>query len=89
MQQFEIVKRDFGLEELVIADHEIVLDMEGVEESENYDGQEAKVKFSNEVLESWFRPVVQKILAMLEEQMRRSRSPSGQAINVSEVVAHG
>lgn len=83
MQEFEFCKRDFGLVQDPLAEHQITLAMEGADESQNYDADEGKVTFSSEDLESWFRPVVEKILAMLGEQMRQSQLHSGQPINVS------
>ncbi|ORY07257.1 hypothetical protein BCR34DRAFT_603919 [Clohesyomyces aquaticus] len=80
MNQFENHKRDFGLQHNSTAPFEVELVLEGVT-SPHYNAEEGKIKFTSADLERWFRPVVQKILALLQEQMNQVQMQSGRSIN--------
>lgn len=43
---------------------------------------------ASEDMESWFTPVVQKILAMIGDQMRQAQTQSGRRINVGVASRH-
>ena len=47
MQEFECCKRDFGVSQDPTAEHEVTLVMEGVENSDHYDVDENKIKFTS------------------------------------------
>ncbi|KAH7135278.1 hypothetical protein B0J11DRAFT_156863 [Dendryphion nanum] len=82
MKDFENHKHDFGYTDNLDHVYEIYLVMPGVSTSEFYDDEESTVQINGHLMLKFFKPVVAKVLALLEQQVRHAQSAGGsKAIN--------
>ncbi|KAJ5673177.1 hypothetical protein N7507_002304 [Penicillium longicatenatum] len=83
MKDFEGLKRDFGASNQLDL-FEVDLPMPGVSDPEHYDSENCtklSLTLSSSDMESFFKPVTQKIEDLLEDQLRQVRQTSESYIN--------
>ncbi|KAF2812375.1 actin-like ATPase domain-containing protein [Mytilinidion resinicola] len=88
MKDFEGHKKDFGSSDDLDQVYEINLVMPGVSYSIVYDDDECVVKLTGRDMLSFFEPVVNKIISLLEQQMRLANQAAGNC-TINRVILVG
>ncbi|OCK73988.1 actin-like ATPase domain-containing protein [Lepidopterella palustris CBS 459.81] len=82
MKDFEGYKRDFGSSNDLDQVYELALVMSGVSSSSYYDDDESVVKLTGHDMLGFFEPVIEKIIDLLDQQMKlANRAAGSQSIN--------
>lgn len=88
MKDFEVNKRDFGSSDDLDQVYEINLVMPGVSYSDHYDDDESVVKLTGRDMLGFFEPVVDKVISLLDKQMRLANKAGGSS-SINRVILVG